>query len=361
MGISQLEYLYDFEPKKVPFIDRKFKIDQKKLIITSPRQSGKSAVLFDHLSKYQKKEYLYIDFFDIRIEKNAIMKDIENFIKQNNIKLLIIENFDFSYKLPSCDEIIITSQYFKKLEGFSNRYLYPLDFEEYLAFEKKISSIEQSFNKFANTGTFPVLYTVSNFNNIKAQQDIVYNFLKNEKELDIFRHMSMRQSQRISLYQIYKELKESMKISKDYFYETIKKFEKENYIILVEKYLKPNASKKLYLIDFAIKNFLSFEKDFLKRFENIVFLELYKKGYDIFYTDEVDILLPSKKRGIFCIPFLPINLLKTKIIKRKKYFKKYKLTNIEIITLGNEGSFSDDNIFYDIIPFWNWALSLSDS
>ncbi len=42
-------------------------------------------------------------------------------------------------------------------------------------------------------------------------------------------------------------------------------------LFLIEKYGSPKSSKKLFLIDFALKNALTFKKEFLKRFENMVF------------------------------------------------------------------------------------------
>jgi predicted AAA+ superfamily ATPase len=130
-------------------------------------------------------------------------------------------------------------------------------------------------------------------------------------------------------------------------------------LIFLEKFDQPKAVKKLFLIDFALKNALSFQKDFIKRFENIVFLELYKKKDSIYYTEEIDFYLPKENTAILCIPFLPTNLLKNKIIKRKKHFKKFGVSKVDIISLGNEAEFIDSNINYQIIPFWNWASSLS--
>ena len=359
MGLSQLEYLYGLEHKKFSINDRKFKIEEKKLIIRYIKQSGVSTLIFDHLQNYKKGEYLYIDFNDIRVNSIQIMSQIDNFIKDKRIVLLILENFDFSFQIPQCEEIIITTQYDKTINGFKTKDLFGLDFEEFLSFEKKFTAIEQTFNIFANNGTYPQVYTTPSPNKIKVLQQIIASTVDSKKELEILKTLSKHQSAKVSFYQLFKELKEELKISKDMFYHYTKKLQESRHIIMVEKYNRENSAKKLYLIDFAIKNALSFEKDFIKRFENIVFLELYKRGYKLFYTDEIELFLPDENLGIFCIPFLPTNLLRTKIVKRKKYFKKLSVKKIEIITLGNEGSFLDDGILYDIIPFWNWANSLS--
>ncbi|MCD8477164.1 MAG: hypothetical protein LRY68_04000 [Sulfurospirillum sp.] len=103
--------------------------------------------MFDHLSRYESKEYLYIDLADERIDKAEIIDYLETFVRQNSLQLLIIESFDFSFTLPYVPEIILTTPFTcKTLEGFHNDTLYPLDFEEFLAFDKKHSNIEHLFN-----------------------------------------------------------------------------------------------------------------------------------------------------------------------------------------------------------------------
>ena len=85
---------------------------------------------------------------------------------------------------------------------------------------------------------------------------------------------------------------------------------------------------------------------------------MYKRNKTLYYTDEIDFYLPEENSGVLVIPFLPPTLLKNKIIKRKKAFKKLGIENIYIISLGNEDEFTQEGIHYEIIPFWNWAGSL---
>ncbi len=359
MGLSQLEYLYDFELKKISYIDRKFKIDENKIIIKAPRQSGITTLIFAYLSNYKKGKYLYIDFNDIRISKHQIMKNLDSFIEKNNISIVVLENFDFSYFPPLCEKVIITTEYNHKIKDFANKRFFPLDFEEYIAFEKRYLTIEQIFNSYTNTGTFPKIALSPQVEKIKNLQILISDVLKDSIKIEIYKYINNYQGEKTSIYQIFQTIKKTMKISKDSFYKYFQDFETKNFILMLEKYNQPNTHKKLYLLDFAIKNALSFKKDFLKKFENMIFLELYKKKDKFYYTDEIDFFLPSEKLGILCIPFLPSNLLKSKIIKRKKHFLKLNIKKIEIISIGNEYSFKDENIDYEIIPFWNWANSLS--
>jgi predicted AAA+ superfamily ATPase len=132
--------------------------------------------------------------------------------------------------------------------------------------------------------------------------------------------------------------------------------ESEFYIYFVPKFEKKKANKKFYFADFAVKNALIFEKNFLARFENIVFCELVKKEQNIFYTDVVDFYLPLTNRVILCIPFLPPELIKRRFMKILKELKLLGVTNLQVITLGNEGEFGQNDILCEIVPFWEWAM-----
>ncbi len=358
IGLSQLEILYDFEPKKVEYIDRKVQITQKKVIILSPPKSGVTYLIYSHLMHYDKQSYLYIDFSDIRVNAKNLISNLQNFIYEKNIKLLILENFDFSFDIPKCDEIIISTDKYKKIEGFELIKFYPLDFEEYIAFEKTHSKIENIFNAFANSGTYPQIVLSNEIDKVKYLQHLARSMTKDEKQFDILKTLSAFQAQSVSLYQIFKKLKSDIKISKDLYYRLVEDLIEKQVILFLEKFNRSKAGKKLFLIDFALKNALSFEKDFLKRLENIVFLEIHKREKIVYYTDDIDFYLPEENSAVLVIPFLPPALLKNKIIKRKKAFKKLGVKNIYIISLGNEDEFEDDGINYEIIPFWNWAGSL---
>ncbi len=359
MKLSQLEILYDLDIKRLNYLERKLQITQKRLIIQSVPKSGATYILLNHLQNYKKEQRLYINFDDIRIDKLTLSNTIDNFIKQNGIKVIALDNFTFDFTIPKCEEIIIsTKQKPPILKGFDYTKLYPLDFEEYIAFEKKYTDIEHIFNNYTKTGTFPDICLSNYADRFDRFTNIVKSIAKNEKELMILKEFAPFQSKQIYPYTIFKKIKENIKISKDSFYETVQKLEDKNIVIFLEKYASSGRQKKFYLIDFALKNVLTFEKDFIKRFENIVFLELFKRNYEIYYTDEIDFFLPNTDTAILCIPFIPINLLKNKIAKRKKAFKKLNIKNVHIISLGNEDNFTMDGINYEMIPFWSYIASL---
>ncbi len=357
--MQQLESLYEKKYKNRLFIDRKYKILYNKELIFAPPKSGKSHIIVDFLQNYKQEDYLYIDLSDLRVDKEAITKQkLETFIEKNGIKILAIEHFDFSFDIPKNVKKIILTTDLKEatLEGFKKRFLYPLDFEEFIAFDKKHFDIETLFNQYTNHSSFPSIVLHQENNYLKELQKLAIEIIKDDTEFKIFRKFCELQGHKVSLFQIYNQLKHKIKISKDSIYKISQKFQERDLVILLTKFNQPKASKKVYLFDFAIKNALTFNKDFLKRFDNMVFLELHKKSYQIYYTDFIDFFIPEKNLSIISAPFTPENILKQKIAKNIEHFKSLNISQTKIITLGNEAAFGIEGISFELIPFWNWAL-----
>ncbi|NOX14757.1 MAG: ATP-binding protein [Epsilonproteobacteria bacterium] len=356
--MNLLETLYETKLKNTIFYDRKIKIQYKKTILFGPRKSGKTHLVIDYLQKFEQNEWLYIDFDDVRVDaSNITLAKLNDFIKKYHIKILVLDNFDFSFTLPKCDEIIITTDIkSEQLDGFYKASIYPLDFEEFIAFDQKHFNIEQLFNIFSNKGGLPevVLYAEENIH-IKMQK-LVKEIFANQKEFLIFKKFCELQSTKISLYQIFSQLKSKIKISKDFLYSVSQNLQDKELIYLLKKYKQEKSTKKVYIFDFAIKNGLTFKKDFLKRFENMVFLELYKREKFLYYSEYIDFFIEDKNEGVICSPFMQRQMMKMKMKSKENHFLSLKIKKIWIITLGNEGNFIQNDINYTLIPFWNWVL-----
>jgi predicted AAA+ superfamily ATPase len=100
---------------------------------------------------------------------------------------------------------------------------------------------------------------------------------------------------------------------------------------------------------------LSFEKDFIKRFENIIFLELLKRGYKVSFTDIFDFYLEGESRVIFSIPFLPINLIETKLERFHGHFENFGVKTVQVVTMELEKVYEQDGITFELIPFVSFA------
>ena len=89
-----LEACYEINFSKVNFQERKIKITEPKTIISGAFKTGKSYLIYDFLSTFKPKEYLYIDFSDLRNDIIEIKENLAKFIKMNEISVLVLENFN---------------------------------------------------------------------------------------------------------------------------------------------------------------------------------------------------------------------------------------------------------------------------
>ena len=358
--MQTLQYLYENTFKNGTFFDRKVIITAKKTFLLGPRKSGKTHLILDHLSHYEKGSYLYIDLSDERIDKSEIAEYLGLFVKKNPIRLLVLEHFDFSFELPILDEIILTTcTPTSSIDGFETLTLYPLDFEEFIAFDKKHFNVENLFNLYTQQGTFAHIFQDNEQNSQRLTQEMLHIILGYGLEFLIYKRLCELQSTRVSLFQIYNSLKTFTKLSKDKLYAIVASLEQQKLLFWVEKYNSPSSAKKIYPIDFSFRNALTFKKDFPKLFENMVFLELIKRNKTIFYEEGIDFFIPNENLAILCIGFSTKEMIELKIKKLLPTVLSLHIKRIEVVTLSSENAFAVEGISFSILPFWEWALQLS--
>ena len=355
-----LEFLYEESIKNSSFIDRKVMIEQPKVILYGPRKSGKTHIVLDHLREYDKRSYLYIDLSDERFDRADIIDTLNTFIEKKPIQLLVIESYDFSFPLPSIKEIIVTTTSLPESlpKGFTVKRLFPLDFEEFIAFDKKHSNVEHLFNLYTNHGTFPHVVHNSDFEHAKMIQEMLHIMLPENTAYLIYKRYCELQGHKVSQFQIYNHLKSLIKLSKDKLYAITSQLVAQNLLFFVEKHEQPNASKKVYLIDFTFKNALSYKKDFIRQFENMIFLELIKRKKNIYYADGIDFYLTDESLAILCVGFATREMIEMKLQKLLPTFWQLHVKRIEVVTLSSESAQDIEGFSFTIVPFWEWALQL---
>jgi predicted AAA+ superfamily ATPase len=354
--LQLLELLYEKEFKNIPAIPRKLSIvEDDKIILCGTRGAGKSWLIYDYLQFEAFGSYLYIDFQDFRV--SGITKEkLEKFINEKKITTLVLENFDFSFSPPTTLKTIITTTKKVFLDGYVTKVLYPLDFEEFISFDKKFISEQNTFNYFTIRGTYPFVVTSSKNSFEKNFQMMLKSFYHDRLEFELLKKLSLKQGSLITLLGLFKEIKEKEKISKDKFYALMEKLQDEMVIFLIPKYGVNSHKKKIYMIDFAIRGVISHGKDFVKRYENIIFLELLKRGEEIYYSDRVEFILPKKSLAILPVLFLPEGLLKNRLKLLIPSLKKMGIKKLQAITLDPEFSFKEDGVECEALTFWSFAL-----
>jgi len=353
--MKTLEACYEVNFSKVNFLERKTRIKDNYTLLIGPPKAGKSFLIYDYLSLEDEKSYLYIDFENFK-NTQINVKDLNFFIEDNNIKILVLENFTFDFELPTCESIIITSSVRAQEKGFKTLILMPLDFEEYLLHEHKHQNTTGAFNQFLKFGNIPQLINIEEFSKEQSLQNILKLYAKNETEINILKLLFSNIDEKKSVYQLYLVMKKEYKISKDKFYEYCRKYENNLLIFFIEKYEQEKAVKKLYSYNHAFLPAISHNKKFKNEFSNMIFLELFTRYKNIYYLDNIDFYLPQNNTCILSIPFFNPFLIKNLQKKLSPLIKKYDLKEIFIISIGNTEYFTCESIDIQVLPFYEWAV-----
>lgn len=355
--MNTLEFCHELDFSKIDFVERKNKITHPKTLIYGPFKSGKSFLIYDYLSNFEVDEYIYVDFDDPRNDLDEIKDKLEDYVRKSKIKVTVLENFKFDMNLPFCDSIIISTKEERKIKGFKNLFLNPLDFEEYILHDNKHQTETVSFNSLLKYGNLPEFVNSNDFEKHTKLQELLKLKCENQTHEEVLKMLLINIDEKKSLNQMFLSLKSKIKISKDKFYELCKKFENEKIIYFIPKIGQEKASKKIYSFNPAFLSAITLQKKFKNEFTNLVFLELLKKQEDIFYLDYVDFYIKSQKIAIITIPFFNSMLMQGQLKRIFKGFEEYEVEEIFIITISNSEEFLFKEKLITVMPFYEWAVT----
>lgn len=349
---------YEQTLSKINFLERKKKILFNKTIIVGAPKVGKTYLIFDLLSNFKKQEILYIDFLDIKNRNFKLeLKPLQDFINQNEIKVLVLENVSFeSLEKISVENIIISATKDINIDGFSKIFLNNLDFEEYLLFDNKQLNITSSFNTFLKYGNSPEILFIEESKKESRIQEIINLNLQDNTDLNIYLLLLENIDEKKSIFQLFNTLKMRIKISKDRFYERCKIFEEQRLIFFLDKFEQKNSLKKIYCYNHAFPSAINFQKKFKQEFTNMVFLELKNSYEEIYYLDYIDFYIPQIRTAVVCIPFFNEVSNATLLKKITKTSIELNISNIEIITVSNSNKIKNNQLKIEVFSFFEWAL-----
>ncbi|AMK16260.1 ATP-binding protein [Methanobrevibacter olleyae] len=338
--------------KRTEYIDKIKPFINKPIIkvLIGPRRSGKSTILkqiIDYLIEEGIKEENIIwinfelsDYFEI----DDINK-LENFIsdKTKNLEGEIYLFFDEIQAIPKWEKLInsyfakgnhdiyITGSNSKLLSGefatyLSGRYLelnvYPFSFKEYITYYNISNDFKTHFYNYLENGGMPSTFDYEGdnrkvvlmdlYNSIVLKDIVQRNNIKNVDLLDrIMRFVMYNISQTFSANKIYNRLKQDMvNLSVNTIYNYLKYFENACLIYQVKrenleskKILK--HEEKYYLCDLGFRQVMigHNQRDITRVIENIVYIELLRKGYNInigkFGDLEIDFVCKKQSNIIY--------------------------------------------------------------
>jgi len=356
LSMQLLEYFYDRNNEISTYHQRKFTIPNvKKLLLYGSPASGKTSLVLDYLSNYDEEKLLYIDFKDPKFHFRDIMEeDIEGFIEANEIEILVLDHYQHYYFeiLPKVRKLIIVSAIYCDYQNeFEYLNLPLLDYEEFFSFQKR-GTETQIFNLFLKQGTLPQLAIST-----APKEQMFLNFIEshfNESEQKLLTILAHFNGATVTTFQLYSYAKERYKISKDLIYKQIKSFEEKSIInFIFDSY--DTKKKKLLFFDFALAKYLTLTQTFLRQFETMIALSLYKHNISFktfgslgYLTKENNLIIPA--------PFESEEIFWKKAHGKFFNYKKMGLTKIYIITVTNTYEFKIEDIEFEALPFYEWIV-----
>ena len=279
----------------------------------------------------------YFEITDIEKLEEYISCQIENVVGKIYLffdEIQVVPQWEKlikSYFAKENFDIYITGSNSKLLSGefatyLSGRYvelnIYPFSFREYIEYNGITDDFMSHFYKYLEDGGMPSTYDYGGdgkkliimdlYNSIVLKDIIQRNNIKNVDLLDrIMRFVMYNISQSFSANKVYKRLKQNMvNLSVNTIYNYLKFFENACLIYQVKredlqrkKILK--YDEKYYLCDLGFRQAIigNNQRDITRVIENIVYMELLRRGYEITIGKvgdlEVDFVCKKQNKPIY--------------------------------------------------------------
>ena len=377
------------------------------VIISGIRRCGKSSLLFLIKDKMNlnESEYCYFNFDDERIIADiSIFEDIYSlhlevygkepilFLDEiqniNNWEKFVNRMYEQGIKVfvTGSNAKLLSSEISTSLTGRNKLIeLFPFSFSEYLRFigntynldrltPKSKSLLLKDFNNYFVTGGFPIVIRENDTELINAYfQDILYRDIISRYRLTqvneikqiglyfasnigkLFSYSTLQEISGIKSLSSIKDYLHYYQLSYLYFY--LKKFDYS----VKKQIMNP---KKVYTIDpaFAHRLGFNFSENKGRILENIVYLELLRRGKEVYYHSgkkECDFVI---KEGLDIVEVIQVAYqLNAKNYEREfqglqEAMQTYNLSSGLVLNYNSDETVVPNNVDIKIMPVWQWLL-----
>lgn len=353
--MNLLEYYQNQHPMNDNYLSRKCHLpSQGDINLFGVRGAGKTAMVLDLLLEAKGEKTLYIDLDDPNLLFHTLTTlGLQQYIDREGITLLILDHYKEGYlpSFPNIERLIILSRIPLEENNLTPIELFPLDYEEFLAFETT-SAQSSGFNHFLRSGTLPLLAR-SQKTSLQAMKSFLQSsFDPNEQKLLLI--LAQHHTKHLTTYQIYTFAKEKFKVSKDWLYKTMKLFTQEKLVMFInDRYQK--SGKKMLLFDFAFAKYLTIGQPFIMQFDTMIALALMKHHIDVetlgihgYVTQENELIIPA--------PFESEESLWVKSQSKFSLYKKYGIQKVTIVTVANSYEYNIEKLHFEALPFDEWSV-----
>jgi predicted AAA+ superfamily ATPase len=355
MLMELLEYYQNQRYVTENYVPRKCQLPLKGDInLYGVRGSGKTTIILDLMHEANEESTLYIDLEDPNLIFNTLSTlSLQQYIDRKGITLLILDHYTEGYlpSFPNVERLIVLSRIPLENDDLNPVELFPLDYEEFLAFETSAAQ-SSGFNHFLRSGTLPLLAR-SQKTHIQAMKSFLQSsFDENEQKLLLI--LAQHHTKHLTTHQIYTFAKEKFKVSKDWLYKTMKLFTQENLVLFIEdRYQK--SGKKMLLFDFAFAKYLTMGQPFILQFDTMIALALMKHNIKV-QTLGIHGYVTTKDELIIPAPFESEESLWVKSQNKFSLYKKYGIKKVTIITVANSYEYNIEKLYFEALPFNEWSV-----
>lgn len=368
-------------------------------IITGIRRSGKS-VLTEEYADFLRETEPDVNLVIIKLQE----LDFEDLLEYHALNQYILEHhIEGKYNVLIIDEVQLCENFEKVINSIHSKRIYdiyitgsnafllssdlatlftgrtieikvfPFSFAEYMQFFNPSDSIDDSFDAYARTGGMPGSYVYpiieKRYDYVKDIYDTIllrdlvqkYNIRNKSELLQIAEFMMDNVSNILSPNSICDALnREESEITRktvskyiDYLEKAFLFYEAKRYDLRGKKYLE--NSKKYYLCDSSFRYAVNGTRnmDFGRVYENIVYLELLRRGYEVYvgklYKKEIDFVAQKQNEKIYIqvsdnitdektfereySPLLAIKDAYPKVIIARTHHEAYDYQGIQVLDL----------------------------
>ncbi len=350
-----LEYYQNQHPINDNYIPRKCQFPLNGDVnLFGVRGSGKTSIVLDLLEEADDETALYIDLEDPNLIFYPLSTvTLQRFIDRNGIVLLMLDHYKEGLlpSFPNTERLIVLSRIKLIDDIFTHVELFPLDYEEFLAFETNVVQ-NKGFNHFLRSGTLPMLARSQKTASQSMKTFLQSSFDSSEQKLLLI--LAQHHTKHLSTHQIYTYAKEKFKVSKDWLYKTMKLFTEEKLVFFIEdRYQK--SGKKMLLFDFAFAKYLTVGQPFIMQFDTMIALALMKHNINVqtlgihgYVTKENELIVPA--------PFESEESLWVKSQSKFSIYKKYNIKKVTIVTVANSYEYNIEKLHFEALPFNEWSV-----
>jgi predicted AAA+ superfamily ATPase len=404
--------------QRLKIIDRELNInfaEGKATVIVGPRRAGKTFFLKSFALK--QNTFFYIDFENIIFKKLSpleifeiisiytetlgekpsllLLDEIQNLPEWQSVVRALLER-NYNLLISGSSSKLLSMEIATQLRGRSLSYLLlPFSFREFLLLKKfemkkhltleEEGKIKNLLIEYMEGSSYPEVLITGNerilgeYYNTILYTDFVERFRLKSLEVArfVFNFFLFNFSNEFSINKIVNFLSsQGIKFGKETVYDYVEKLPETLNVFFIERYEKSAYKRKAwprkcYICDWGLSRLLSFEKNYGKIMENIVFLEWKRKTnenpfLDITYlklnNGEVDFVI---REGLRIKQLVQVTYAHSKdeLDKReiRSLLKAGELLGCKdllIITWDYEDVFKINNSEIKCIPLWKWLLNI---